>query len=42
MGHHLNKFGSTGNQVSRLPGFRFKRKKIFKRFYMYGHGGHVT
>ena len=45
-GHHLNKLGSTrapnvAYQVSRSSAFWFWRRRFFKVFTIYGHGGHL-
>ena len=45
-GHNLNKLGSTRApnapyQVSRSSAFWFRRRRFFKVFTIYGHGGHL-
>ena len=45
-GHHLNKVGSTrapdaAYQVSMSSAFWFWRRRFFKVFTIYGHGGHL-
>ena len=45
-GHHLNKLGSTrapnaAYQVSRSSAFWFWRRRFFKVFAIYAHGGHL-
>ena len=45
-GNHLNKFGSTqipdaAYQVSMSLAFWFQRRRFFKVFTIYGHGGHT-